>query len=293
VTKSIPFLAAVAATFAFAAPAGAQTGGDVDIAVAGAGSAQEVNVGDTFTDTFTVRNASGRAADVTFADVRPENTTYVSSSCGIPGERSVHCSLGTLEPGQSATVAITLRADVPGVADHRGDAFAFNTNDPNPSNNAAVVSTNVKTPPSTETCGNRLNGDAGANTITGTELTETIRGFSGNDVIRGGGAIDCLIGDIGDDQLFGGDGADRLSGGAGNDRLSGDAGRDRLRGDSGNDRLTGGADADTFDGGPGNDTVVAADKVRETVRCGTGRDTVTADRTDRVARDCERVKRRR
>jgi hypothetical protein len=30
---------------------------------------------------------------------------------------------------------------------------------------------------------------------------------------------------------------------------------------------------------------------RDTVRCGTGRDTVIASRNDRVAHDCERVRR--
>jgi hypothetical protein len=36
----------------------------------------------------------------------------------------------------------------------------------------------------------------------------------------------------------------------------------------------------------------ALDGYRDDVRCGRGRDVVTADRVDRVDRDCERVTRR-
>src|SRR5919202_4237613 len=39
------------------------------------------------------------------------------------------------------------------------------------------------------------------------------------------------------------------------------------------------------------DSIVAQDGGRDTVRCGRGRDVVTADLTDRVARDCETVSR--
>ena len=41
----------------------------------------------------------------------------------------------------------------------------------------------------------------------------------------------------------------------------------------------------------GNDRVLARDGRRETIVCGSGRDSVVADRTDRAARDCERVTR--
>ena len=85
--------------------------------------------------------------------------------------------------------------------------------------------------------------------------------------------------------------ADTLRGLGGNDTLYGLAGNDRLYGGSGNDRLFGGTGRDILDGGTGNDTISARDKIRDTIKCGAGRDTVTADRTDTVARDCERVKR--
>ena len=44
-------------------------------------------------------------------------------------------------------------------------------------------------------------------------------------------------------------------------------------------------------GGAGNDTIVSKDRFRDTVSCGPGTDPVVADHRDRVARDCERVRR--
>jgi hypothetical protein len=43
--------------------------------------------------------------------------------------------------------------------------------------------------------------------------------------------------------------------------------------------------------GPGDDAINSVDGVRETIDCGSGRDTVRADRRDRL-RGCEKVKRR-
>jgi hypothetical protein len=85
--------------------------------------------------------------------------------------------------------------------------------------------------------------------------------------------------------------ADVLRGLGGNDRLSGNAGNDKLYGGPGRDILSGGAGADLLDAGTGNDTVNARDNVKDTIRCGPGKDTVTADKKDMVTRDCETVKR--
>jgi Ca2+-binding RTX toxin-like protein len=57
--------------------------------------------------------------------------------------------------------------------------------------------------------------------------------------------------------------------------------KDFITGRGGNDHLYGGRGNDTLSGGPGKDVIV----------CGPGRDAVTADRFDRVAADCERVRR--
>lgn len=100
-----------------------------------------------------------------------------------------------------------------------------------------------------------------------------------------------LRGGAGPDTLRGGRANDRLFGGGGNDRLLGGAGSDRLEGGAGNDRLDGGTGSDLLDGGAGADVILARDGVRDRLRCGSGRDTVVADRVDAVARDCERVRR--
>ena len=158
-------------------------------------------------------------------------------------------------------------------------------------------------------CANVRRGTAAADTLTGTASGDRLLGFGGNDVLSGLAGDDCLDGAGGRDRLSGGAGADTLVGGAGADRLAGDAGndtlsggasgdklsggrgRDRLLGGAGSDVIAGGASKDTVDAGAGNDVINSRDRVAERVRCGRGRDRVTADRRDRLT-GCERVRRR-
>lgn len=108
-------------------------------------------------------------------------------------------------------------------------------------------------------------------------------GGRGNDVLSappGTGGI--LDGGPGNDAIAGGRLSDLLDGGAGNDRVAGGGGPDDIVGGPGKDRLFGGA---------GRDSIKSRDSKRDTVRCGPGRDRVTADRRDRV-RGCERISRR-
>lgn len=135
--------------------------------------------------------------------------------------------------------------------------------DPKPENNTVTIVANravaptPKTPSTPKTIvPTTKTGNARANTLRGSARPDTLRGLGGND------------------------------------RLYGLAGNDRLFGGSGNDRLFGGTGRDLLDGGTGNDVISARDRARDTIRCGRGHDTVTADRIDAVARDCERVTRR-
>ena len=48
-----------------------------------------------------------------------------------------------------------------------------------------------------------------------------------------------------------------------------------------------------IEGGSGNDTILVRDGTRDRINCGSGRDKVTADRRDKIAKNCERVSRRR
>jgi hypothetical protein len=164
-----------------------------------------------------------------------------------------------------------------------------------------------------------LNGSSGGDILIGGDSADTIDGLAGDDCIEGRGGADALTGGDGRDRIRGGAGNDRAGGGAGDDiylrgeagddRLSGDAGADGLYGGDGNDRLSGGADNDYLSGGAGNDSISggagrnrlygragndklsARNGVRETVNCGSGRDTATVDSGDRVV-GCERVSRR-
>ncbi len=77
-----------------------------------------------------------------------------------------------------------------------------------------------------------------------------------NNIINGNTGANVLSGLEGNDTVNGNTGADTLIGGDGNDALNGEAGNDQLFGDAGNDVLNGGLDADAMAGGTGDDTYV-------------------------------------
>jgi Ca2+-binding RTX toxin-like protein len=126
----------------------------------------------------------------------------------------------------------------------------------------------------------------------GTRYGDSIHGGRGKDTIDGLGGGDCLYGGGVHWKLRGvrragasnltPDNKDTLRGGAGDDRLYGMTGNDRLYGGPGNDLLVGGSGRNGYYGGPGNDRIRARNGIAETVQCGPGRDTVIADRSDRL-----------
>lgn len=138
-----------------------------------------------------------------------------------------------------------------------------------------------------------LDGGVGDDRLDGGAGDDVAAGGAGRDTVNGGAGADRLTGGASADKLSGGAGADRLDGGSGNDTLSGGSGNDRVSGGGGNDKLSGGAGRDTLRGGAGRDRINAKGGGRDTIDCGPGRDTVTADRNDRVARNCEVVRRSR
>jgi Ca2+-binding RTX toxin-like protein len=107
------------------------------------------------------------------------------------------------------------------------------------------------------------------------------------------GLSSCDTASAGRGLVLGSDQDDQLCGRRGLDVLVGRAGNDLLRGGAGDDRLTGGTGRDVILGGRGSDRVESRDRFRDRIACGSGRDSVVADRRDLVARDCERVARRR
>jgi len=137
--------------------------------------------------------------------------------------------------------------------------------------------------------GERITGSVRADRIFARAGNDTVSARAGNDCVDSGTGADRAQGGLGNDLVLGGLGRDRLGGGSGNDRLMGGPGRDRIAGGSGKDRISAGSSNDRIAGDRGNDRIDARDKQRDRISCGPGRDTVIADRIDRVARTCERI----
>jgi Ca2+-binding RTX toxin-like protein len=122
-------------------------------------------------------------------------------------------------------------------------------------------------------------GTEQADDLAGSGQDDEIYALGGSDIVSASTGNDVVFGGPGYDQIFGEGGQDVLWGGEGNDRLRGDTGRDRFLGGSGDDFI----DAVAFEEGfPEQDTVF----------CGSGFDTVRADRLDVfLDASCERVTR--
>ena len=138
-----------------------------------------------------------------------------------------------------------------------------------------------------------VDGGEGADVLVGDGEPNTISGEGGDDTIVGGRSGDSLVGGAGADRLDGGRGR-------GNDALLGDDGDDQLLGRAGADRLRGNNGADDHRCGPGDDYAESYDfgvgrpmdeGISDSIRCGSGRDTVTAGAEDSVGRECEAVTR--
>lgn len=93
-----------------------------------------------------------------------------------------------------------------------------------------------------------LHGDAGNDTLLGSNQNDLLDGGIGNDIMKGGN---------GDDRMYGGDGTDQMWGGNGCDVLVGGAGGDTIYGDAGNDIIIGGLDWDHLKGGANDDVVIS------------------------------------
>jgi hypothetical protein len=126
----------------------------------------------------------------------------------------------------------------------------------------------------------------------GTLGNDLLRGTPFLDFLNGGPGRDRIYGLAGPDRLTGDLGADYLDGGPGSDVLYGGRSDDVVRGGDGNDRIfTEDRGRDHVFGGRGNDVIVSGGGTRDVIWCGTGRDTVVADHLDRIAADCEQVRR--
>ena len=266
---------------------------------------------------FTVRNLGpDTALDVRVALTGPTTVLATGAACGAPsGPAGSVCPLGTLAAGASVTVlpgyvepaifppfpgtltataTVDVRDDRPRPEQRRGDGLdgppRLPRAAPDPAPPAAAPAPCVNLFRGTRD-DDVLRGTQFGDRLVGRDGRDLLMGLAGDDCLEGGTGNDVLDGAGGDDRLDGASGGDRLSGGAGDDRLTGRAGDDRLIGGPGNDVLLPGSGRDVVSAGTGNDTISARDGVRETIDCGRGKDTVRADRHDRL-RHCERVTRR-
>jgi Ca2+-binding RTX toxin-like protein len=136
-----------------------------------------------------------------------------------------------------------------------------------------------------------VRGGAGNDRVVGRGDADAISGNSGSDRVSGGSGDDRVFGRSGDDGVSGNAGDDRVSAGSGDDRVFGRTGDDGVSGNAGDDRVDGGSGSDRLFGRRGDDLIDARDGERDRVYCGSGRDTVRADRED-LLRGCERRFRR-
>jgi len=158
------------------------------------------------------------------------------------------------------------------------------------------------------------NGGTGNDQFVGSESSDTFIGGDGDEVFRRFGALDRFEGGTGTDTLnleslpvgaaitldgVADDGTppdltgnvmpdvENVIGSSSADTLTGSPLANRLEGRDGNDTLTGSEGADVLDGGADNDTILARDRAVDTITCGPGSDTVSADWNDVVNADCE------
>jgi hypothetical protein len=136
-------------------------------------------------------------------------------------------------------------------------------------------------------CTGLIQGTAASERLTVVAAGGRVLGMGGDDQITGGAGRDCLDGGPGKDLLSGRSGSDVMIGGPGSDRLAGGSGADRLTDAPSSYAFGLGSGRNRVAGGPGRDVVEVANARRDIVRCGPGRDRVSADRADRLV-GCER-----
>jgi hemolysin type calcium-binding protein/WD40 repeat protein len=131
-----------------------------------------------------------------------------------------------------------------------------------------------------------------ANCVDGTDRADRIVGTVRRDAIFPGAGDDRVRSGAGDDRVDTAHGRDEVLAGPGNDVVVTHGNDDRVRGGPGIDMIVLGNGEDLAEGGRGSDSIIAAGDGRiDRVRCGQGRDYVFADPVDRVAANCETVRR--
>jgi uncharacterized repeat protein (TIGR01451 family) len=127
-----------------------------DLSVVKSGSPNPVLAGNLLTWTITASNAGpSTATSVLLEDTLPAGVTFVSgvnnggqTVCTLVQTATVDCAIGTLQPGQTATVQLTGRVAAsldPGTVLHNIVTISSATPDPAPGNNTGTSDTTVAT----------------------------------------------------------------------------------------------------------------------------------------------------
>ncbi|MGY4967435.1 Ig-like domain repeat protein [Streptomyces sp. 900105245] len=247
-----------------------------------------VSLGDQAVYTVTVRNDESAAAaeNVVVTDTLVDGSTGpVASATSITGGNACTltdadgngladgavCQLGTLAPGQSATVTVVV------------EPTTTLNNTATITNRATVTARNQPTSVTADATITAVNNAHGC-TIFGTSVADNLQGTGGDDVICGFGGDDSIDGRNGNDTIYGGSGNDGTAsnpvhGSNGNDAIDGGPGNDYLSGDNGNDTIIGGTGGDVINGDQGNDSLDTVDDVpgNDTANGGPGNDRCTID----------------
>ncbi|MEA2495317.1 MAG: hypothetical protein QOJ29_3228 [Thermoleophilaceae bacterium] len=245
---------------------------------------------------LTVHNSgpSAAAGVQVVAELSPELVLAGTDGGVCTGGQTVTCDLGDVPKDGDAVLRVVATAKTTGPATIAARARS-STADPDQSDNGAGIS--IAIIPAAGLCpstaarhlvSSALRGDDIFATLT---ASECLTGGDNDDRITGSAGPDTISGGGGNDILDGLRGADKISGDAGNDKINGGPGNDKLTGGPGKDQITGGSGIDKVSGGPGDDRIDVADGKRDSIDCGAGKDTVSADRGDRL-KGCERVKRK-
>lgn len=246
-------------------------------------SASVVTRGDPVTYTAVVQNnGPSNASLVGLVMEFAPGVTFSSGSatCGPwLSQESAYCGIAELSAGGNVTLTVTVST---AAAVSSANVFAWTTgyvDDSTPGNDEFTTLVALALEPVAA-----VPADPAAPVTPVAPAPLPTKGTPGPDIFAG---------DAGANKYEGLAGNDKIAGAAGDDNLFGDGGDDSVNGEGGDDKVTGGKGKDKLTGGDGDDTVNARDKKKgDRVSCGAGKDVVLADKGDKIAKDCEKVKRK-
>lgn len=197
--------------------------------------------------------------------IRVVSTQQNRGTCTLSGP-TLECGIDQLGIGQTAVIDVRFRPRRAGALTASVEVAAREV-DRNPDDNRARLAA--------QAFGCSVLGTRSRDVLRGTRRRDVACSLEGNDVLSTLAEADLVLAGLGDD---------RIGAGRGRDVVFGERGRDTINPGPGRDRVS---------GGPDDDRILVLDRARDVVDCGPGSDFVLADRRDRVAFNCESVRRAR